>query len=84
MRIIYTVVLSLLLMGCVKATYSNKDGVEKFELWSILKSIEGLSAMKTPDIFAIKISKTANTNVVEDIAAILKFYENPLQQQGKP
>lgn len=74
-----TVILVLLLAGCVKATYTSTGTTETFEVVSVFKSIEGLSAMRTPEIFAIRVDKTNSTNVIADIAQILQFYVDPLQ-----
>ena len=73
-------ILLLLLPGCVSLTYdmTHPNGaVESLELKSYFKSVNGLSAVRTPELFALGIDKTNSNDVIGDVAKILEFYNNP-------
>ena len=73
-------ILLLLLTGCVSVKYNTTHptgAVESLELVSLFKSINGLSALRTPELFALGVDKTNSSDVIGDIAKILEFYNKP-------
>ena len=73
--------LALVLTGCVTSSYTttHPNGVtETFELTTFLKSVDGLSVIRTPDLFGLKIDAThTNDDAISAVAKILEFYANP-------
>ena len=75
-------ILSLFLIGCTtvkyEATHEN-NVVEKYSMTTWFKSVEDLSVIRTPDLFALQIGSTnSDTDAITAVAEILKFYANPV------
>ena len=74
------IILLVLLTGCTTVSYEaahEGNVVEKFTLTTWFKSVDGLSAIRTPDLFGLAIdsTNTDDENVFVAIAEILKFYD---------
>lgn len=82
MKTFMIVLVLFIAQGCVTSTYSttHPSGVEEtFKLTTWFKSVDGLSVIRTPDLFGLKIDSThTNDDAITAVARILDYYS------GKP
>ena len=77
------IVLALLLAGCTTVSYetTHEGGVvESYSMTTWFKSVDGLSVIRTPDLFGLKIDSTnQDDDAIAAVAKILEFYANPVK-----
>ena len=62
-----------LAQGCTTVSYEAGD--EKYTMTTWFKSVDGLSVIRTPDLFGLKIDSTnSDDDAIQAVAKILEFY----------
>ena len=62
-----------LVQGCTTVTY--KSGDEEYSMTTWFKSVDGLSVIRTPDLFGLKIDSTnTDDDAITAVAKILDYY----------
>jgi len=69
------------LTGCVYATYNAQQGQEALRVISLFKEVDGFSADRVGEEFAIEIDKTRGNDPFEGLAELLRSW-NELQAMG--
>jgi hypothetical protein len=76
-------ILVILLSGCTTVSYQTvheNDVVEKYSMTTWFKSVDGLSVIRTPDLFGLKIDSTnTDKDAIQAVAEILKYYADPTE-----
>ena len=77
------ILLVLLLAGCTTVSYETTHEVgvvESYSMTTWIKSVDGLSVIRTPDLFGLKIDSTnQDDDAIAAVAKILEFYANPVK-----
>ena len=75
------ILLVVLSASCTTVSYQTQhdgDVIEKYSMTTWFKSVDGLSVIRTPDLFGLKIDSTnTDKDAIESVAEILKYYADP-------
>lgn len=81
MRIFIVILMTLVLSGCITATY-RADGIsEEFKVTSFFKSVDGLYAEKGGGQFSLKVDKTHTKDPAESMLQLMQLMQ---AMQGVP
>lgn len=73
MKILIMVLIIFVMAGCTTVSY--KSGDEEYSMTTWFKSVDGLSVIRTPDLFGLKIDSTnTDDDAITAVAKILDYY----------
>ena len=73
MKVLTIAMVLFLAQGCTTVTY--KAGDEEYSMTTWFKSVDGLSVIRTPDLFGLKIDSTnTDDDAITAVAKILDYY----------
>lgn len=81
LRWVVLLVVASQLMGCVYATYNATQGNEELRVISLFKEVDGFSADRIGEEFAIEIDKTRGNDPFEGLADLIQSWQQ-LQEMG--